>query len=171
MFVAMPSFACAQINYIDSRYWNLQDEPVQITVMAESLSGEMTIDRRNWTELRILESTQSLAAGETLRIEHVRGYELFPGPHMLVLHLSPSGQYTLTDISHGEIVTLTELDRRARKREAPICSWNVERELCYQNIKLAYDAVVFTGKFEIDDSEKCLPYKRDYDAEYRLITD
>jgi len=48
---------------------------------------------------------------------------------------------------------------------------NVERELCYQNIKLAYDAMVFNGgDFIVDDEEKCMPYKVDYDAEYVVVT-
>jgi tetratricopeptide (TPR) repeat protein len=47
---------------------------------------------------------------------------------------------------------------------------SVERELCYQNIKLAYDAEVFVGGFELDDAAKCMQYKADYDAEYRVVT-
>jgi len=45
---------------------------------------------------------------------------------------------------------------------------NVERELCYQKIKQAYDAEVFVGGFELDDAETCTQYKADYDAEFRV---
>ena len=44
---------------------------------------------------------------------------------------------------------------------------NVERELCYQKIKQAYDAVIFTGGFKLDD-ESCKAYVADYDAEFRV---
>lgn len=44
---------------------------------------------------------------------------------------------------------------------------SVEKELCEQNIKLAYDAEVFKGSFELDDP-KCLQYKAGYDAVYRV---
>lgn len=46
---------------------------------------------------------------------------------------------------------------------------NVERELCYQKIKQSYDAEIFTGGFVLDD-ESCLPFKADYDAEFRVVT-
>ena len=44
---------------------------------------------------------------------------------------------------------------------------SVEKELCEQNIKMAYDAEVFKGSFELDDP-KCLQYKAGYDAVYRV---
>jgi len=44
---------------------------------------------------------------------------------------------------------------------------SVEKELCEQKIKQAYDAEVFVGKFELDDP-KCLQYKAGYDAVYRV---
>ena len=44
---------------------------------------------------------------------------------------------------------------------------NVEKELCEQKIKQAYDAEVFVGKFELDDP-KCMQYKAGYDAVYRV---
>ena len=44
---------------------------------------------------------------------------------------------------------------------------NVERELCYQKIKQAYDAEVFVGAFKLDD-ESCEKYVADYDREFRL---
>lgn len=45
---------------------------------------------------------------------------------------------------------------------------NVERELCYQKVKQAYDAEVFVGAFELDDAEICMQYKEDYDSEFRI---
>jgi len=42
---------------------------------------------------------------------------------------------------------------------------NVERELCYQKIKQAYDAVIFTGGFKLEDAT-CTQYKSDYDDEF-----
>ncbi len=44
---------------------------------------------------------------------------------------------------------------------------NVERDLCYQKIKLAYDSEIFTGGFKLED-ENCLKFKADYDAEFRI---
>ncbi len=44
---------------------------------------------------------------------------------------------------------------------------SVEKELCEQKIKQAYDAEVFVGKFELDDP-KCSKYKAGYDAVYRI---
>jgi len=46
---------------------------------------------------------------------------------------------------------------------------NVERELCYQKIKQAYDAVIFTGGFKLDD-QNCTKFKADYDAEFVVKT-
>ena len=46
---------------------------------------------------------------------------------------------------------------------------NVERELCYQKIKQAYDAVIFTGGFKLDD-ENCTRFKADYDDEFVVST-
>ena len=46
---------------------------------------------------------------------------------------------------------------------------NVERELCYQKIKQAYDAEIFTGGFKLDDAN-CTQYKADYDSEFRVKT-
>jgi len=46
---------------------------------------------------------------------------------------------------------------------------NVERELCYQKIKQAYDAEIFTGGFKLDD-QNCTRFKVDYDAEFRVVT-
>ncbi len=46
---------------------------------------------------------------------------------------------------------------------------NVERELCYQKIKQAYDAEIFTGGFKLED-ENCAQFKVDYDAEFRVVT-
>ncbi|MEP1229760.1 MAG: tetratricopeptide repeat protein [Litorimonas sp.] len=47
---------------------------------------------------------------------------------------------------------------------------SVEKELCFQKIKQAYDAEVFVGKFELDDAEKCEPFKAEYDATFRIVT-
>ena len=44
---------------------------------------------------------------------------------------------------------------------------NVERDLCYQKIKLAYDSEIFTGGFKLED-QSCLKFKADYDAEFRI---
>ena len=44
---------------------------------------------------------------------------------------------------------------------------SVEKELCEQTIKMAYDAEVFKGSFELDDP-KCVRYKAGYDAVYRV---
>lgn len=46
---------------------------------------------------------------------------------------------------------------------------NIERELCYQKIKQAYDAEIFTGGFKLED-QQCLQYKDKYDAEFRVVT-
>ena len=47
---------------------------------------------------------------------------------------------------------------------------SVEKELCFQKIKQAYDAEVFVGKFELDDAETCAPFKEEYDAKFRIVT-
>ncbi len=47
---------------------------------------------------------------------------------------------------------------------------NVERELCYSKIKLAYDNQAFTGGDLIIDDPACLEYKADYDAKYVTVT-
>ena len=48
---------------------------------------------------------------------------------------------------------------------------NVERDLCYQKIKQAYAAEIFTGGFKLDD-QNCTKFKADYDAEFRVrVTD
>jgi len=44
---------------------------------------------------------------------------------------------------------------------------SVEKELCEQKIKLAYDAEQLVGKFELDDP-KCMQFKAGYDAVYRV---
>lgn len=44
---------------------------------------------------------------------------------------------------------------------------SVEKELCEQKIKLAYDAEPLVGKFELDDA-KCMKFKAGYDAVYRV---
>ena len=44
---------------------------------------------------------------------------------------------------------------------------NLAKELCYIKIGQAYDAQVFTGKWEIDD-QACLSYKPEYDSLYRV---
>ena len=44
---------------------------------------------------------------------------------------------------------------------------NVERELCYQKIKQAYAAEIFTDGFKLDD-QNCTRFKADYDAEFRV---
>lgn len=44
---------------------------------------------------------------------------------------------------------------------------NVEKELCYQKIKQAYDAEIFTGGFKLDD-ENCTQFKAGYDSEFRV---
>lgn len=60
-------------------------------------------------------------------------------------------------------------ERRAVERRCEF-ERNVERELCYSKIKLAYDNQVFSGgDFTIDD-ESCLVYKDDYDAKYVRTT-
>ena len=41
------------------------------------------------------------------------------------------------------------------------------RERCYQKIKRAYDAVVFLGKFKLDDP-KCKVHISDYDTRFRV---
>lgn len=47
---------------------------------------------------------------------------------------------------------------------------NLAKELCFIKIGQAYDAQVFTGKWEIDD-EKCLSYKDEYDSLYRVTAE
>ena len=42
----------------------------------------------------------------------------------------------------------------------------IEKERCFQIIKQAYDAIIFTGQFELED-ETCGQYKTEYDAKYR----
>ncbi len=46
---------------------------------------------------------------------------------------------------------------------------NIERELCYQKIKGAYDNEIFEGSFKLDD-ENCMKFKPDYDAAYVVRT-
>lgn len=45
---------------------------------------------------------------------------------------------------------------------------NIERELCYQQIKGAYDNEIFSGKLEVP--EECIKFKEDYDAAYVVRT-
>ena len=46
---------------------------------------------------------------------------------------------------------------------------NVEKELCYQKIKQAYDAEIFTGGFKLED-QTCSRFKAGYDSEFRVVT-
>ena len=46
---------------------------------------------------------------------------------------------------------------------------NVEKELCFQKIKQAYDAEIFTGGFKLEDAT-CQRFKAGYDAEFRVVT-
>lgn len=46
---------------------------------------------------------------------------------------------------------------------------DLERQLCFGNLERAY-ASEFLGEFVLDDAEKCLPYKEEYDATYRVVT-
>ncbi len=46
---------------------------------------------------------------------------------------------------------------------------NIERELCYQKIKGAYDNEIFAGDFILED-ENCFKFKEDYDAAYVVKT-
>ncbi|RKQ70882.1 tetratricopeptide repeat protein [Litorimonas taeanensis] len=46
---------------------------------------------------------------------------------------------------------------------------NIERELCYQMIKGAYDNEIFEGEFKLED-ENCQRFKADYDAAYIVKT-
>lgn len=45
---------------------------------------------------------------------------------------------------------------------------SVEAELCFQQIKQGYDAIVFTGEFKVDDPN-CLNYKDEYDTKFRVV--
>jgi len=38
---------------------------------------------------------------------------------------------------------------------------------CMLEIKLAYDAVLITGEFKLDNPDVCMAYKDEYDATYR----
>jgi len=55
------------------------------------------------------------------------------------------------------------LDRRCEFEK------NIERELCYQKIKGAYDNEIFEGKFLLED-KNCEKFKEDYDAAYVVRT-
>jgi len=44
---------------------------------------------------------------------------------------------------------------------------SVEKELCFQMIKQAYDAEVFVGSFKVDD-QKCMAFKPEYDSKFRV---
>lgn len=44
--------------------------------------------------------------------------------------------------------------------------YDVQRELCYQKIKQAYDAVIFTGGFKLED-ETCQKFVADYNSKFR----
>lgn len=46
---------------------------------------------------------------------------------------------------------------------------SIERELCYQKIKGAYDNQIFAGEFILED-ENCNKFKADYDAAYVIKT-
>ncbi|WP_427449864.1 hypothetical protein [Litorimonas sp. WD9-15] len=46
----------------------------------------------------------------------------------------------------------------------------LERQLCYGKIEQAYKAEFLIGEFKLDDAETCMPYKEDYDAEFRVVT-
>jgi len=48
---------------------------------------------------------------------------------------------------------------------------NIERELCYQKIKQAYDADVGFDLFKHDDMKACLQYKDEFDAKYRVTSE
>lgn len=110
---------------------------------------------------------------KTMKVRHAhRDFELFPGEHVLDLKRTHCrGEWYLEKSSHGEIIDAMERARRAdiqRRKEGGFqCNWPVERELCYQNIKTAYDAVAFLGSFQLDDAETCEPYVAQFDAEFR----
>ena len=57
----------------------------------------------------------------------------------------------------------TNLDNRC------IFEANVERDLCYQKIKQAYDAVIFTDGFKLED-QSCLKFKPGYDKKFVVKT-
>lgn len=46
---------------------------------------------------------------------------------------------------------------------------SIERELCYQKIKGAYDNLIFAGEFILED-QNCNKFKSDYDAKYVIRT-
>ena len=60
-----------------------------------------------------------------------------------------------------------EAEIQADERRCRHDGRNVERELCYQKIKQAYDASIFTEVFILDD-KSCDTYIDDYNAEFRL---
>ncbi len=47
---------------------------------------------------------------------------------------------------------------------------SIEVQLCYGNIKRAYDAVFLDGEFKLDDAETCQQYVEAYDKEFRVVT-
>lgn len=63
-------------------------------------------------------------------------------------------------------VSFISADVRADERRCGHNWHDHKRELCYQKIKLAYDAMIFTDRFALDD-KSCTKYKPDYDAEFR----
>lgn len=54
---------------------------------------------------------------------------------------------------------------RQKRRPRYVCDFG-KNEMCYMDIKRAYDAEIFVGKFQLDDPN-CRTFKAEYDRKYR----
>ena len=73
-----------------------------------------------------------------------------------------------TEIPNAEKwVQFIETDIQAENRRCHGGSHYIKVELCYQKIKLAYDAAIFTNGFQLED-KSCEKYVAQYDAEFRI---
>jgi hypothetical protein len=178
LLVCVPQVSFAQINSISPPLCYL---PPDKRVIAEVVSVERHAEGDVKYSLLQIDSVfrngefRGATDTQTMKVRHAhRDFELFEGQHVLDLKRTHChGEWYLERSSHGETVDAAERQRQAdsqrRKEQAKWHSWPVERELCYQKIKMAYDAQVFVGAFELDDAEVCKEYVSQYNREFRVL--
>ena len=133
---------------------------MSVTIHAEAIAPDMTFERRGWTEFRKSDT------GERFRVSHPFGYETYPGANDFNFYRLANGSFIVADISQGIQVTRSEMARRTGQSITQVeCS--VARRLCSQNIQMAYETRRRTGVFALEEPTSCLPYLRDYNAQYR----
>lgn len=177
LLVCVPQISSAQVNAVTTTIAPIKTD---MRVLAEVIEVERHPEGDPKYSLLRIESIfrgddfRKPPAPITIKVRHAhRDFELFEGEHVLDLKKTyDRGEWYLERSSHGETVDAAERQRQAdsqrRKEEAKWCRWPVERELCYQKIKMAYDAEVFVGSFQLDDTDVCERFIPIYDAEFRI---